>query len=331
MAFIDTIKARAKADKKTIILPETEDKRIYEAAQQILKEDLANLILIGSEEEIKKNGEGFDISGATIVDPAKNEKTPAYIAKLVELRSKKGMTEEQASEILHNDYTYYGVMMVKMGDADGMVSGACHSTANTLRPCLQVLKTKPGTKIVSAFFLMSVPDCEYGNKGTFVFSDCGLNQNPTAEELAAIAESSAASYKLLVGDEPIVAMLSYSTMGSAKHDDVTKVQEATKIAKEANPDLCLDGEMQLDAAIVPSVGQSKAPGSKVAGHANTLIFPNLDAGNIGYKLVQRLAKAEAYGPMTQGIAAPVNDLSRGCSAQDIVGVVAITAVQCQAE
>ena len=331
MAFIDTIKARAKADKKTIILPETEDKRIYEAAQQILKEDLANLILIGSEEEIKKNGEGFDISGATIVDPAKNEKTPAYIAKLVELRSKKGMTEEQASEILHNDYTYYGVMMVKMGDADGMVSGACHSTANTLRPCLQVLKTKPGTKIVSAFFLMSVPDCEYGNKGTFVFSDCGLNQTPTAEELAAIAESSAASYKLLVGDEPIVAMLSYSTMGSAKHDDVTKVQEATKIAKEANPDLCLDGEMQLDAAIVPSVGQSKAPGSKVAGHANTLIFPNLDAGNIGYKLVQRLAKAEAYGPMTQGIAAPVNDLSRGCSAQDIVGVVAITAVQCQAE
>ena len=331
MAFIDTIKARAKADKKTIILPETEDKRIYEAAQQILKEDLANLILIGSEEEIKKNGEGFDISGAAIVDPAKNEKTPAYIAKLVELRSKKGMTEEQASEILHNDYTYYGVMMVKMGDADGMVSGACHSTANTLRPCLQVLKTKPGTKIVSAFFLMSVPDCEYGNKGTFVFSDCGLNQNPTAEELAAIAESSAASYKLLVGDEPIVAMLSYSTMGSAKHDDVTKVQEATKIAKAANPDLCLDGEMQLDAAIVPSVGQSKAPGSKVAGHANTLIFPNLDAGNIGYKLVQRLAKAEAYGPMTQGIAAPVNDLSRGCSAQDIVGVVAITAVQCQAE
>jgi len=331
MAFIDTIKARAKADKKTIILPETEDKRIYEAAQQILKEDLANLILIGSEEEIKKNGEGFDISGAAIVDPAKNEKTPAYIAKLVELRSKKGMTEEQASEILHNDYTYYGVMMVKMGDADGMVSGACHSTANTLRPCLQVLKTKPGTKIVSAFFLMSVPDCEYGNKGTFVFSDCGLNQNPTAEELAAIAESSAASYKQLVGDEPIVAMLSYSTMGSAKHDDVTKVQEATKIAKAANPDLCLDGEMQLDAAIVPSVGQSKAPGSKVAGHANTLIFPNLDAGNIGYKLVQRLAKAEAYGPMTQGIAAPVNDLSRGCSAQDIVGVVAITAVQCQAE
>jgi phosphate acetyltransferase len=331
MGFIDTIKTRAKADKKTIILPETEDQRIYEAAQQILKEDIANLILIGSEEEIRKNGAGYDLTGAKIVDPATFEKTPAYVAKLVELRAKKGMTEEQAKEILHNDFTYYGVMMVKMGDADGMVSGACHSTANTLRPCLQILKTKPGTKLVSAFFLMNVPDCEYGNKGTFVFSDCGLNQNPTSEELAAIAESSAASYKLLVGDEPVVAMLSYSTMGSAKHDDVTKVQEAVKIAKEANPELALDGEMQLDAAIVPKVGASKAPGSRVAGHANTLIFPNLDAGNIGYKLVQRLAKAEAYGPITQGIAAPVNDLSRGCSAQDIVGVVAITAVQCQAE
>ena len=207
-------------------------------------------------------------------------------------------------------------MMVKMKDADGMVSGACHSTADTLRPCLQILKTKPGTKLVSAFFVMVVPDC-------------GLNQNPTSEELAAIAQSSAESFKQLVGADPRVAMLSYSTMGSAKHDDVTKVQEAVKIAKAENPDLMLDGEMQLDAALVPSVGAAKAPGSQVAGKANTLIFPNLDAGNIGYKLVQRLAKAEAYGPMTQGIAAPVNDLSRGCSAKDIEGVVAITAVQCQ--
>ena len=220
-------------------------------------------------------------------------------------------------------------MMVKMGDADGMVSGACHSTADTLRPCLQILKTKPGTKLVSAFFLMEVPNCEFGENGTFVFADCGLNQNPTSEELAAIAASSAESFKALVGAEPKVAFLSHSSKGSAKHADIDKVTAAVKIAKEENPDLMLDGELQLDAAIVPSVGASKAPGSPVAGHANVLIFPDLDAGNIGYKLVQRLAKAEAYGPVTQGIAAPVNDLSRGCSAEDIVGVVAITAVQCQ--
>ena len=331
MGFIDTIKARAKADKKTIVLPESEDRRTYEAAAQILKEDLANLIIIGSEEAVKKGSEGLDVSKDTIVDPEKNEKTQAYVDKLVELRAKKGMTPEKARETILNDYTYYGVMMVKMGDADGLVSGACHSTANTLRPCLQILKTKPGTKLVSAFFLMVVPDCEYGDDGVFVFGDCGLNQNPNPEELAAIAESSAESYRMLTGNEPRVAMLSHSSKGSAKHADVDKVVEATRIAKEANPDLALDGELQLDAAIVPSVGASKAPDSKVAGKANVLIFPDLDAGNIGYKLVQRLAKAEAYGPMTQGIAAPVNDLSRGCSAEDIVGVVAITAVQCQAQ
>ena len=331
MGFIDTIKARAKADKKTIVLPESEDRRTYEAAAQILKEDLANLIIIGSEEAVKKGSEGLDISKATIVDPEKNEKTQAYVDKLVELRAKKGMTPEKARETILNDYTYYGVMMVKMGDADGLVSGACHSTANTLRPCLQILKTKPGTKLVSAFFLMVVPDCEYGDDGVFVFGDFGLNQNPNPEELAAIAESSAESYRMLTGNEPRVAMLSHSSKGSAKHADVDKVVEATRIAKEATPDLALDGELQLDAAIVPSVGASKAPGSDIAGKANVLIFPDLDAGNIGYKLTQRLAKAEAYGPITQGIAAPVNDLSRGCSAEDIVGVVAITAVQCQAE
>ena len=305
MGFIDEIKAKAKSCKKTIVLPESEDIRTYEAAEAILKEGTANLILIGSEEEIAKNKGDFDITGATIVDPATYEKTDEYVATLVELRKKKGMTEEQAREILLTNYLYYGVMMVKMKDADGMVSGACHSTADTLR------------------------DCDVGENGTFVFADCGLNQNPTSEELAAIAQSSAESFKQLVGADPRVAMLSYSTMGSAKHDDVTKVQEAVKIAKAENPDLMLDGEMQLDAALVPSVGAAKAPGSQVAGKANTLIFPNLDAGNIGYKLVQRLAKAEAYGPMTQGIAAPVNDLSRGCSAKDIEGVVAITAVQCQ--
>lgn len=331
MGFIDEIKAKAKSCKKTIVLPESEDIRTYEAAEAILKEGTANLVLIGSEEEIAKNKGDFDITGATIVDPATYEKTDEYVATLVELRKKKGMTEEQAREILLTNYLYYGVMMVKMGDADGMVSGACHSTADTLRPCLQILKTKPGTKLVSAFFLMVVPNCDMGANGTFIFADAGLEQNPDPEKLANIAISSADSFKLLVEEEPVVAMLSHSTKGSAKHADVDKVVEATKIAQELAPELALDGELQLDAAIVPSVGESKAPGSKVAGHANVLVFPDLDAGNIGYKLVQRLAKAEAYGPLTQGIAAPVNDLSRGCSAEDIVGVVAITAVQAQAE
>lgn len=330
MGFIDTIKERAKANKKTIVLPETEDRRTYEAVATILKEGLANVVLVGSEEAVAEGSKGLDISGAIIVDPATSDKTNTYIDKLVELRQSKGMTTDQAKEILLTNYLYYGVMMVKLGDADGMVSGACHSTADTLRPCLQILKTKPGTKLVSAFFLMVVPDCEYGSNGTFIFGDCGLEQNPDAEKLAAIAASSAESFKLLVEEEPVVAMLSHSSMGSAKHADVDKVVEATKIAKELYPDIKIDGELQLDAAIVPSIGSSKAPDSKVAGKANVLIFPDLDAGNIGYKLVQRLAKAEAYGPVTQGIAKPVNDLSRGCNADDIVGVVAITAVQAQA-
>ena len=329
MAFIDEIKEKAKANRKVIVLPESEDMRTLEAADSILKEGIAKLILLGNEDKIAadcKKG-GFDISGAEIIDPEKSDKLEKYTELLVELRKSKGMTEEEAKKILTTSNTYFGVMMIKAGDADGLVSGACHSTADTLRPSLQILKTKPGTKLVSSFFIVVVPDCDLGEHGTFVFSDCGLNQNPNAEELAEIAKSSAASFSSLVGAEPKVAMLSYSTMGSAKHDDVTKVQEATRIAKEANPELALDGELQLDAAIIKSVGEFKAPGSKVAGHANTLIFPNLDAGNIGYKLVQRLAKAEAYGPLTQGIAGAVNDLSRGCSASDIVGVVAITAVQ----
>lgn len=331
MGFIDEIKARAKADIRTIVLPETEDLRTYQAAEAVLKEGTANLILVGSREEIEKNRAGHDITGAEIVDPAVSEKTEGYIAKLVELRQKKGMTEEQARDLLLNNYLYYGVMMVKMGDADGMVSGACHSTADTLRPCLQILKTKPGTKLVSAFFIMVVPNCDMGADGTFIFSDAGLEQNPDSEKLANIAVSSAHSFASLTGKEPVVAMLSHSTKGSAKHEDVDKVVEATRIAHELAPDLKLDGELQLDAAIVPSVGESKAPQSQVAGHANVLIFPDLDAGNIGYKLVQRLARAEAYGPLTQGIAAPVNDLSRGCSSRDIEGVVAITAVQSQAK
>ena len=331
MSFIEDVKKKAKANLKTIVLPEAEDKRTLEAAQQIKKEGFAKLILLGNKETVEKDARnyGLDLSGIEVVDPKTSPALNDYVTCLAELRKSKGMTEEEARKLLTESKTYFAVMMVKKGDADGLVSGACHSTADTLRPSLQILKTKPGTKLVSAFFVMVVPDCSYGENGTFVFSDCGLNQNPTAEELAAIAESSAESFRFLVGKEPKVAMLSYSTMGSAKHDDVTKVQEATRIAKENNPDVLLDGELQLDAALVESVASLKAPNSKVAGHANTLIFPNLDAGNIGYKLVQRLAKAEAYGPMTQGIARPVNDLSRGCSAEDIVGVVAITAVQCQ--
>ena len=329
MAVIDIIKEKAKADKKTIVLPESMDRRTWEAAEKILKEGLANLIIIGTPEDIGEHSKGLDVSGATIINPQTYEKTQEYIDLFVELRKAKGMTPEKAKETILGDYAYYGCLMIKNGDADGMVSGACHSTANTLRPCLQVIKTKPGTKLVSAFFLMEVPDCDLGDNGTFVFADCGLNQNPTPEELAAIAVSSAESFKMLVGQEPKVAMLSQSSKGSAKHADVDKVVEATKLAKEMAPELALDGELQLDAAIVPEIGASKAPDSKVAGHANVLVFPDLDAGNIGYKLVQRLGKAAAYGPMCQGIAKPVNDLSRGCSADDIVGVVAITAVQCQ--
>ena len=239
------------------------------------------------------------------------------------------MTIEKSEELMH-DPVHFGMMMVKCDKADGLVSGAAHSTSDTLRPALQILKTAPGTKLVSAFFVMCVPDCEYGENGVFVFGDCGLNQNPTSDELSEIAISSSKSFKQLVGKEPKVAMLSYSTMGSAKSELVDKVIEATNFVKEKDPSLSVDGELQLDAAIIPEVAKSKAPGSKVAGHANTLVFPDLNAGNIGYKLVQRLAKAEAYGPLCQGIAKPVNDLSRGCSSKDIAGVIAITCVHASA-
>ena len=329
MNFIDSIKLRAKKDKKRIVLPESMDKRTMEAADKALKEDIADIIIIGTPEEINENSKGFDISKATIIDPNTADITEELINGLVEIRKNKGLTYDDAKELLLTDYMYYACMLVKTGRADGVVSGACHSTANTLRPSLQIIKTKPGVMLVSAFFLMVVPNCEYGSEGTFVFADSGLEQNPTPERLAAIAASSAESFKLLVEKEPLVAMLSHSTKGSAKHADVDKVVEACKIAKETYPDYKIDGELQLDAAIVPSVAASKAPNSEVAGHANVLVFPDLDAGNIGYKLVQRLAKAEAYGPITQGIASPINDLSRGCSADDIVGVIAITAVQAQ--
>lgn len=327
MNFIDTLIERAKKDKKTIVLPESMDRRILEATDKILKNNIANIILIGSNKDIEENSEGLDLSKAKIINPINSPKTEQLAQKLYELRKEKGLTLEEAHKLLLTDYMYYACMLVKEGYADGVVSGACHSSSNTLRPALQIIKTAPGVELVSAFFLMIVPDCKYGYNGTFVFADCGLEQNPTPEKLADIAYSSSKSFELLTGEKAIVALLSHSTMGSAKHADVDKVTTALKIAKEQYPTLNIDGELQLDAAIDPDIGAMKAPNSKIAGHANTLVFPDLDAGNIGYKLVQRLAKAEAYGPITQGINKPVNDLSRGCSADDIVGVVAITSIQ----
>ena len=319
--FLDRMKETAKSDVKTIVLPEGEDQRTIDAAQKIVAEGIAKVIILGDPEQI-------NVPGATVVDPATDERHEAYAQKFAELRARKGVTIEEARKQM-NDATYFATMMVKMGDADGLVSGACHSTANTLRPALQILRTAPGAKLVSGFFIMDVPNCEFGYNGTFAFADCGLNQDPDSESLAAIANDTANTFRSLVGAEPKVAFLSHSTKGSAKHALVDKVVNAVEIAHQQYPDLVCDGELQLDAAIVPSVAASKAPGSPVAGQANVLIFPNLDGGNIGYKLVQRLAKAEAYGPMLQGIAKPVNDLSRGCSWEDIVGVVALTAVQAQ--
>ena len=332
MNFIDTIKERAKKDIKTIVLPETEDIRTLQATEKVLKEGFANIVLIGNVEKTKElaNKNQISIEGAKIIDPSKSEKYDEYVNKFFELRQKKGVSIEKAKETMLNNL-YFGMMMVKCGDADGLVSGAAHSTADTLRPALQILKTAEGTKLVSAFFLMVVPNCEYGENGTFIFSDAGLNANPTSDELSEIAISSSKSFRQLVEKEPKVAMLSYSTYGSAKSDLIDKVVNATELVKEKEPSLQVDGELQLDAAIVKEIGEKKAPGSTVAGHANTLIFPDLNAGNIGYKLVQRLAKAEAYGPLCQGIAKPVNDLSRGCSSDDIVGVVAITSVQAQSK
>lgn len=329
-AFTDSLKVRAKADMKTIVLAEGEDVRTVEAAAMVLSEGYAKIVMLGNAEIIKTTAaeKGVDISGATVIDPENSEKSEYYAEKFYEMRKAKGMTLEKARETVKN-VLYYGVMMVNEGEADGMVAGACNSSANVIRPSLQILKTKPGTKLVSSFFVIIVPDCEYGEKGSFIFSDSGLVENPDADALSEIAIASAASFKQLIGAEPKVAMLSYSTYGSAKSELVDKVQEATRLAKEKAPELKLDGELQLDAAIVPSVGKSKAPESDIAGSANVLIFPDLNAGNIGYKLAQRLAKAEAYGPVLQGVRKPVNDLSRGCSAEDIAGVVAITCVQAQ--
>lgn len=332
MSFIDDVKQRAKKDIKTIILPEAEDIRILKATEIVLNEKYANIILIGNKEEINKKAKenNINIQGAEIIDPNNSENYEKYVNLLYELRKNKGMTIEKAREIT-KDPVYFGMLMLKDEDSkvDGLVSGAIHSTSDTLRPALQILRTAPDTKLVSAFFVMVVPDSKYGEKGTFIFGDAGLNENPGEEELAEIAISSSKSFRQLVQKEPKVAMLSYSTHGSAKSELTQKMINATKILKEKAPDLKSDGELQLDAAIVPEIAEMKAPTSEIKGEANVLIFPDLNAGNIGYKLVQRLGKAEAYGPLCQGIAKPVNDLSRGCSSEDVAGVVAITAVQAQ--
>lgn len=321
MKFIDTIKEKAKENKKRIILPESMDERIVEAALLTSKAGIAEIILIGN--PIKD----INDKNINIINPEVSNLTNELAEKLYELRKEKGITREKAKELLLNDYMYFACMMVKCGYADGVVSGACHSTANTLRPALQIIKASPNVSLVSTFFIMVVPNCNLGENGLFLFSDCGLEQNPTASRLSDIAGMSALSFEKIVGKEPKVAILSHSTKGSATHYDVDKVIEATQMARNKFAHYKIDGELQLDAAIVPDIAKIKAPESEVAGCANVLIFPDLDSGNIGYKLVQRLANAEAYGPLTQGISVPVNDLSRGCSVDDIIGVIAITCVQ----
>lgn len=331
MSAIEKIKAKAKAQVMHIVLPEGDEPRTVQASAKIVGEGVARVTLLGDPAAIQKVAAetGTDLTGVAIVDPAASEKSAAYADLLYELRKAKGMTPEQAQELVTKNTLYYGAVMLKAGDADGMVAGAINSTGNVLRPALQIIKTAPGIKVVSSCFIMELPDAKWGDDGVMIFGDCAVIPNPTAEELAAIAVASAASGRQLVDIDPRVAMLSFSTKGSAKHDNVTKVQEATKLAKELAPELQLDGELQADAALVESVGQLKSPGSTVAGHANVLVFPDLQAGNIGYKLVQRLAGAEAIGPIIQGLAKPVSDLSRGCSVEDIVSVAAITAVKAQ--
>ena len=320
----------AKADKKRIVLPEGKEKRNLAAAQKIHELGLANPVLIGNKEEIIKVAHDIDVDIADIeiIDPAESKDLDKYIEEFYELRKKKGMTMEKANRIVR-DPLYFATMMVKCDDADGMVSGAVHTTGDLLRPGLQIIKTAPGVSVVSSFFIMQVPDKSFGNNGTLLFADCAVNPNPTEDQLAQIAIATAETAKRVCNFEPRVAMLSFSTMGSADNEVVDKVRNATKKANELRPDLKIDGELQLDAAIIESVAEQKAPGSDVAGKANILIFPDLQAGNIGYKLVQRFAKATAIGPICQGFAKPINDLSRGCSSDDIVNVVALTAVQAQ--
>ncbi len=333
MSLLDEIKAKASARNKTIVLCEGEDKRVIEAAAQITKEKIAKIVLIGNQSECKKIAPEVDLAGVTLIDPLTSDKTAGYAKLLYEARKVKGMTEEQAEEQA-KDRTMFGALMLKAGDVDGYVSGACHSTANTLRPGLQVVKTAPGINTVSSCFIMIAPQKhEYNPDGVAVFADCAINIEPTAEQLADIAVTSAKTAKAIAGIEPRVAMLSFSTKGSGNDDKFTqtvpKVQKAVELAKAAAPELALDGEFQFDAAVAPAVGQLKAPGSKVAGHANVFVFPNINAGNIGYKIAQRFGGYMAIGPVCQGFAKPLNDLSRGCSVEDIVATVAVTALQAE--
>lgn len=324
--FLDTMIARAKTDTKTIVLPEGSDERTLAAAEKILAEGIADLIIIGNPEEI--NAQGYKLEGAQIIDNMRDPLRAELAEGLFELRKNKGLTLEEADKLM-DDVTYFGTMLLKTGRAQGLVSGACHPTKDVLHPALRIIKTAPGCKLVSSAMVMEVPDCAYGDAGTFMFSDCAVCITPNAEDLSEIAVATAKSYETLIGAEPRVAMLSHSTYGSVHDVDADKVVEAVALAKQKAPEYMIDGELQADAALVASVGKAKAPDSPVAGNANVFVFPDLDAANIGYKLVQRLAKAEAYGPIIQGLGAPMNDLSRGCSAEDIVAVAAITAVQAQ--
>ncbi len=327
---MESIKSRAARLGKHIVLPEGEDARVVAAAAAAVKEGIAKVTLLGDPEQIKADNPGVDLAGVTIINPKTSEKHAEYANILYELRKAKGMTQEDAEKLAY-DNTYFGVLMLKAGDADGLVSGACHSTANTLRPGLQIIKTAPGVPLVSSYFLMIAPESgnQYCEDGCYIYADCGLEQNPDPDKLAYIAVASAKSAVSIAELQPRIAMLSHSTKGSAKHADVDKVLAALAKAHEIAPELNIDGELQLDAAIVPSVAKSKAPGSPVAGHANVLIFPDLDAGNIAYKLTERLGGFMAVGPLCQGFAKPINDLSRGCKAEDIVVAIAITALQTQ--
>lgn len=325
-SFIDTLIDRAKADKKTIVLPEGNDERILEAAQEAIAQGIANIIILGDADEIA--AKGYNLEAATIIDPATSDKQEEFANLLYELRKAKGMTPEEAKELV-KDPIHFAVLMVKSGLCDGLVGGACHATIKILSPSLKIIKTAPGEPMVSSFFIMDVPGSKFGENGLFLFADCALEIQPTSEKLAHIANQTDKSFKRLIGDDPRIALLSHSSHGSAVNDDSTKVVKAVEYIRENYPDIVADGELQLDAAIVPELGASKAPNSPVAGKANVLIFPDLDAANIGYKLVQRLGGAKAYGPVLQGLAAPVNDLSRGCTAEDVVGVIAITCVQAQ--
>ena len=331
MSVLDSIKEKAKADVKHILLPEGSEERTVQAARIITDEKIAKVTLLGDEEEIKKVAEKFNVClcGIDIINPLTDPDFEHYANGFYELRKAKGMTPEKARETIKNTL-FYACMMIKGGKADGMVSGAINTTGNTLRPGLQIIKMAKGINTISSCFIMEIPNKEYGDNGLMLFGDCAININPNPDELASIAIATANTAKTLLGMDPKVAMLSFSTKGSAKHENVDKVTAALAKVKELAPDLDVDGELQADAAMVPKVAALKAPGSKVAGHANVLIFPDLQAGNIGYKLVQRLAGAEAVGPVSQGFAKPINDLSRGCSIADIVSVVAITAVQAQA-